>query len=521
MFCKKWLKVFFNVLWLVAYQVSIVFAMEDLSEEVSRLSISDINRKVVPKHSDSKKKTLSVYNRNAIHGTIAGFPEFLPGEQIIMQKMINHIRRSYEKFGFIPLETPSVEKIVTLQSKGIEGKEVYGLRRLNVGDDEADDGRKELALRFDLTVPLARYISDHYRHLNFPFRRYQIQPVWRGEKPSAGRYREFYQCDIDVVGQEDLSLGYDAELPLIIYQTLKSMDIGPFIIRINNRKVLEGLFSSVGLEGAVPIKTAIKVIDNIEKVSTEETQRSLGSLGVSSENISKLMELFSLDHSQPGSIGRTLDLLKSTSSHFLFEQGIKELETVVKQAILLGVPEEYITVDPSIARGLDYYTGTIYETELIGYPQLGSICSGGRYDNLAGCFTDKKLPGVGVSIGLTRFIPQLFREGVLDAKVATIAPILITTQNLNYLSYYYNIASIIRKFDVPVEVYLQQKKLKKQLEFANKKGFSFAIIANANEVSREEIIIRSLKDSKQETISLHALEDFVLRNFSLLPISRD
>ncbi len=430
---------------------------------------------------------------------ISGFPEFLPNEQIVFQKTIDLIRTVYESFGFVPLETPAIERVAHLQAKGVIDKEVYAIHRLNAPHNAAL--KNEFALRFDLTIPLARYVAQHYGRLIFPFRRYQIQPVWRGERPQAGRYRQFYQCDIDIIGSETLSLTHDAEIIAITHQLFTKMDIGPFTIRINNRKMLQGLLNNFGIDSQETTHQAMKIIDDLEKMPREKTIEELTKLNITPENINILLDLFTKNI--------TLEALKNLDISALFKEGVAELSEVIQTVRMQNIPETSCKIDLGIARGLDYYTGTVYETTLDDFPELGSICSGGRYENLAGNFINKKLPGVGISIGLSRLLPQLLKNGILKAPSHTIAPILMTMQNPKHLDKYLSLASHLREANLDVEMYLQEKKLDKQIKYADKKGFKYVIIADDAEIKKGEVLIKKLETGEQQNIPEEELASYL------------
>src|SRR3989338_1950264 len=432
---------------------------------------------------------------------ISGFPEFLPEEQIVIQSVLDTMRAVYEKFGFVPIETPAVERVEHLLEKGLQGKEVYLLRRLQ----EEEIGLSDLALHFDLTVPLARYVAQHYGKLTFPFKRYQIQPVWRGERPQAGRYRQFYQSDIDVIGDGTLSLIFDAEICAVIDAVFTQMQIGPFSIRLNHRKILQGVLGSVGISEQPLVYQAIKIVDEIEKQPLEKTAEAFERLGLNRKDCSSLLEFFSLS----GSPDAVLKRLSSLSISTAFEAGVQDLREVVKGMQMLRVPDEHYTIDVKIARGLDYYTGTVYETTLQTHPQLGSICSGGRYDDLTGVFLDRKLPGVGTSIGVTRLIPQLMKEGILKPKGAAIAPILVTMQNPAHLSRYLEIASRLRARGMATEAYLERKSLGAQLRYADKKGFQLVLIADDPEFQQEKVLVKKMQTGEQKEVFLQTLEESI------------
>jgi histidyl-tRNA synthetase len=418
---------------------------------------------------------------------ISGFPEFLPPEQILFAKVLDIIREGYELYGFSPIETPAVERKEVLTSKGGNEKEIYALSRLAAG--EGENPNTELALHFDLTVPLARYVAMHKNKLAFPFRRYQIQKVWRGERSQAGRSREFYQCDIDVIGRGSLSLLTDAEIPSIIYQIFRRMKIGPFVIRINNRKILQGYFQSLGIQ-ADQIEGITRIIDKLEKIGTEKVVSELTNKTALEKATAQQMIDFL------GNELKTDDMLTQLNSmsqiNEQFSQGVKELAIVVDGIRDFRVPEDSFKIDLSVARGLDYYTGTVYETVLVEHPGIGSICSGGRYDDLASFFTNEKLPGVGLSIGVTRLVSKLIEEGLLKKGAATVAQVLVASMDENRISDYLRMGTELRNAGIPTEVYLEKARLGNQLKYADKKGFKLAIIAGENEFSENTVQIKNL-----------------------------
>jgi len=420
---------------------------------------------------------------------ISGFPEFLPEEQIVFNRVIEVIRSAYERAGAVPIETPAVERTTTLLAKGGTDKEIYGLRRLAAeeGDDE-----KDLALHFDLTVPLARYVAQHANRLVFPFRRYQIQPVWRGERAQAGRYRQFYQCDIDVIGKDGLSLLNDAEIPFIMYQIFSELKIGHFFIRINNRKIMQAFFESKGADSNKAQK-ALKIIDSLEKNGTGYVAEKLKDIGLDA-HVDSILEFFSVS----GSNEEILKYLKSQNINPLFELGVEELSQVIKGVDNLGVPSDFYGIDLSIARGLDYYTGTVYETRLTGHSSLGSICSGGRFDNLASYFTDEKYPGVGMSIGLTRLLPKLFQLKILSPAPQTVADVLVTSIESDRKFDYLKIGGKLRDAGINTEVYLEDKKLSAQMKYANKKGFRYTLLCGQKEFDENSIILRNMETGDEE-----------------------
>jgi histidyl-tRNA synthetase len=436
---------------------------------------------------------------------ISGFPEFSPAEQIVFNRAMEVIRSNYERVGAVPIETPAVERIDTLTAKGGNEKEIYALRRL--GGDEGED-TKDLALRFDLTVPLARYVVQHAGTLTFPFRRYQMQPVWRGERPQAGRYRQFYQCDIDVIGEGTLSLVSDAEMPVVIDRIFTDLRIGAFTIAVNNRKILTGFLASIGLGAEAIASRAIKTVDELEKVGTQQTRDRLRELGVAERGIDSLIEFFSTDLKTDD----VLDLLRQQVANEMMQEGLSELETVVRFMRMMGLPESNFQVDPAIARGLDYYTGTVYETRLAAHPGLGSICSGGRYDKLLRLLgAERDLPGVGISIGLTRLLPRLIAAGVMAVGPATVAPVLVTTMDSDRLERYLKLGAALRCAGINTEIYTEPKKLAVQMKYANRKGFSVVVIAGEQEFMTDTVIVRRLVDGEQLEVSQRELVSVVAK----------
>jgi histidyl-tRNA synthetase len=410
--------------------------------------------------------------------------EYLPQDQLHFNRLIDIIRRNFELYGFLPIETPSAERREVLTSKGGVEKEIYALTRLAEADD--DEAATKGALRFDLTVPLARYVAMRERELAFPFRRYQIQRVWRGETPQArkGRFREFYQCDIDIIGREKLSYLAEAEIPSVIYSVFTEMAIGEFRIRINNRKVLRGLLEEFGVPDE---KSAgvLRVLDKIEKEDGAKVRADLEREGVPSAG--KLLELVSTKRSTDETL-KALAGLKSDTG----KQGLEELRSIVTAIRQFGVPDTAFAVDLGVVRGLDYYTGTIYETTLVSAPELGSICSGGRYDDLASYFTDTRLPGVGISIGLTRLFSRLKDAGLLQPLPRSPAEVLVTTMDPRYLDRYLSMARRLREAGVNTEVYLETAKLGNQLTYADRKGFRIALIAGENEFTKDAVQLKNL-----------------------------
>lgn len=411
--------------------------------------------------------------------TLSGFMELLPSEQILFNQMKEKIQKTYEKFGFLPLDTPVIESAEVLLAKagGETEKQIY---RFQKGDND-------LALRFDLTVPLAKYVAKNYGNLSFPFRRYQIGKVYRGERAQKGRYREFYQCDIDIIGDGELDLINDAEIPSIIYTLFKELGFNDFTIKINNRKILNGLFESV--EQKENSAEILRIIDKIEKIGKEAVIEEFNKLGLKEEQINKIISFIEITGSSDEKIEK-LENLEITNETYV--KGVNELKTVVQNVRLFGVPDSNFMVDLTIARGLDYYTGTVYETFLNEYRELGSVCSGGRYENLAEYYTDKSLPGVGISIGLTRFFYKLNELNVIKAEKKSISDILIipVVENLNEPI---KLSADLRKIGVNTEIYLNDKKLKAKLKYADKLQIPYTIIIGEDEIKSNKVQIKNME----------------------------
>ena len=415
--------------------------------------------------------------------TLPGFMELLPQEQILFNQIKDTIKNNYEKFGFLPLDTPIIEDSNVLLAKagGETEKQIY---RFTKGDND-------LSLRFDLTVPLAKYVAKNYGELSFPFRRYQIGKVYRGERPQKGRYRELYQCDIDIIGDGELSIINDAELPNVIYNTFKELGFGDFTICINNRKILNGLFESLGQkENAGEI---LRIIDKIEKIGKEKVIKELEELGVERENIEGIINFIEIDGTTDEKL---LKLDELGISNEVFMKGLQELKEVVKYIRYFNVPEDNFKIDLTIARGLDYYTGTVYETFLDEYKSLGSICSGGRYENLAEYYTDKKLPGVGISIGLTRLFYQLNEIKLIEAKKKSIADILIISMTDNF-AYVAKVADKFRNEGKNVQIYYEDKKIKAQFKYADKLQIPYTIVIGDDEVNSGTYTIKNMVTGEQ------------------------
>lgn len=420
--------------------------------------------------------------------TLPGFMELLPNEQILFNEMREKITKSYEKFGFLPIDTPIIEMSEVLLAKagGETEKQIY---RFNKGDND-------LSLRFDLTVPLAKYVAQNYNNLAFPFRRYQIGKVYRGERPQKGRFREFYQCDIDIIGDIELSIVNDAQMPAVIYNTIKELGFDDFTICINNRKILNGLFKELKQEeNSVEI---MRIIDKIEKIGKENVIKCLEDMNIEKTSIDRIIEFIEIQGTTDEKLER---LEKLEVSEELFKQGLEELKQVVKYIRSFGVPDINFKVDLSIARGLDYYTGTVYETFLNEYREIGSVCSGGRYDNLAEYYTDKKLPGVGVSIGLTRLFYKLNELQAIETSKKSISKVLVVSM-IEDQSKALEIGNVLRNAGIETENYLEDKKIKAKFKYADKLQIPYVIVIGEDEVANNVVTLKNMQTGEQETISI-------------------
>lgn len=411
-----------------------------------------------------------------------GFLELSPAEQILFNKMLKTIQETYELFGFIPQETAMIERLEVLLAKsgGETAKQIFYLQK------------PDQALRFDLTVSLARYVAQNYRSLQFPYRRYQIGKVYRGERPQKGRYREFYQCDIDVIGDGRLGLINDAEIPSVIYAVFKKLGFEAFTIRINNRKILTGFFDSLGISGDLQ-KEVLRVVDKLEKIGSDAVAEELAGLGIAADTISKIFAFLDIS----GSNKEIIDQLKKLGvSDEAFNAGAEDLEQVLEAISRFGVPEKNIALDLKIARGLDYYTGTVYETFLDEYPGVGSVCSGGRYDNLAECYSDKNFPGVGISIGLTRLFSKLLEMKVIKPKESTPAQILVIPLD-GQLDRAIEVAAEFREKGISAQVYLEEAKPGKAFKYADRLKVPYAAIIGGKEVAAGTIALKNMAKQEQ------------------------
>lgn len=419
--------------------------------------------------------------------TLPGFMELLPNEQILFNKMKETIQKTYEKYGFLPIDTPIIEdaKVLLAKAGGETEKQIYRFQK----------GENDLALRFDLTVPLAKYVTQYYDKLSFPFKRYQIGKVYRGEKAQRGRYREFYQCDVDIIGDGKLSIINDAEIPSIIYQTFKNLGFDDFTICINNRKILNGLFLSLDLqEEAAEI---LRIIDKIDKIGKEAVKAELLK-DIPLEKVETIMKFIAIsgDNSE-----KIQELENMNIENETFKEGLNELGQVVKFIRIFGVPEENFKIDLTIARGLDYYTGTVYETFLNKYRNMGSICSGGRYDNLAEYYTERKMPGVGISIGLSRLFFQLMDNEIITAKDQSISDVLIISMTDDY-DMCASVATKLRENNLNVQINIEDQKIGKKFKYANNINVKYVIIIGEDEIKNNVVTVKNMETGNQETVKI-------------------
>ncbi len=422
--------------------------------------------------------------------TLAGFMELSPNEQILFEQMKQKIEKTYQRFGFLPLDTPILElsEVLLAKAGGETEKQIY---RFTKGDTD-------ISMRFDLTVPLAKYVAKNYGNLSFPFRRYQIGKVYRGEKTQKGRFREFYQCDIDIIGDGELGIVNDAEIPSVIYNLISDLGFNDFTICINNRKVLNGLFREVNQEpNAVDI---MRTIDKLAKIGKENVILELKEIGVDEQAIDRILKFIEIDGTTDEKIAKLKELgIKEE----MFVEGLAELEQVVKYIRVFGVPDTHFKIDLTIARGLDYYTGTVYETFLNDYKEIGSVCSGGRYENLAGYYTDQKLPGVGISIGLTRLFYKLNELQLIKSDKYSMSDILIIPM-LEDMTVAIQLASNLRKEGINTEVYLNDKKLKAKLKYADKLKIPYVVVIGEDEINTNTVKIKNMNTGDETSVELDA-----------------
>lgn len=422
----------------------------------------------------------------------AGFMELLPGDQIQFNKMLEIIGGVYERFGFTPLDTPAMEHLEVLLAKsgGETDKQVYRIVKKGKSNNE-------YCLHTDLTIPLARYVAMNQNDLTFPFKRYQMQKVWRGERPQRGRFREFYQCDIDVVGTSNPIV--DAEIPSVIYSVFKELGFDRFTIRINNRKVLNGFLASLNL--LEQSKDVLSAIDKLEKLGKETVESELQACNIPPDKIDKIFQFVAIK-------GATEEIISQLEAlgieDEVFVQGLSNLSLVARYMEKLGIPTSNYKIDLSIARGLDYYTGTVYETQLDDYPQIGSVCSGGRYDDLAGYYTDTELPGVGISIGLTRLFYQFKAAGLIPTGPSTPADAIVIPNDENCIDWAIEVTSALRQSGINTDLYLEQNTFKKKFKYAVNLKVPFVVIIGEDAVLSQNLILKDMESGIQEAVSVDA-----------------
>lgn len=425
--------------------------------------------------------------------TIAGVMELLPQEQLVFDHIKNIIEETFLSYQFLPIDTPAIEKndILLAKGGGETEKQIFGI----------DSSKKDMSLRFDLTVPLARYVSEHFSNLNFPFKRYQIAKVYRGERNQKGRYKEFYQCDIDIIGNNSLSIHNDALLPKVIYDIFQKLNFNGIKFHINNRKLLNGFFESLEISNKEEV---LRTIDKKAKIGDEKTKELLKDL-CGEEKATKLMELINNKRDNK----ELLEYLEGLNLNDNYKLGLKELKEVYDYMIKFGIDDKSIMIDLSITRGLDYYTSTVYETFLDGYESIGSVCSGGRYENLAGNFSKQNLPGVGLSIGLTRLFYQLQELGLLEnyKKDFTDCLIIPMDEKLNF--YAIDIGNNLKDKGYKVDIYLEDGKFKKKINYADKIGVKKVLIIGQEEYENKMVSLKNMEDGNQVSLKIEEIGDYL------------
>ncbi|HEV7491760.1 MAG TPA: histidine--tRNA ligase [Rhodanobacteraceae bacterium] len=437
--------------------------------------------------------------------TMPGVLELLPLDQVAFQGMLDAIRRNFERFGFLPIETPVMEfaNILLTKEGGETERQVYFVQSTGA----MEQGEKpELALRFDLTVPLARYVAEHEHDLTFPFRRYQIQRVYRGERAQRGRFREFYQCDIDVVGKDQLSVRYDAELPAVIYSVFRDLGIGPFTIQINNRKLMRGFLETLGIVDGERQALVLREVDKLDKRGADAVRATLTgeAFALPAALADKLLAFVQTRSTSLSDAVAKLDALDAGNA--TLQQGRAELEDVLTLVKAFDVPETHFALNLSIARGLDYYTGTVYETTLDDHPEIGSICSGGRYENLASHYTKSKLPGVGISIGVTRLFWQLREAGLIIGGRSTVQA-LVAQMDEAELPRYLALATELRAAGINTEVVVEPAKLARQFKYADRTGIRFVLMLGPDEIAKDVVAVKDLRKEDQFEVARAQLAD--------------
>ena len=424
--------------------------------------------------------------------TLSGFMELLPARQAQFDRMVEILRRTYSLYGFTPLDTPLIEASEVLLAKG-GGETEKQIYRFMKGDTD-------LSLRFDLTVPLAKYVAQNYGHLTFPFRRFQIGKVYRGERAQRGRFREFYQADIDIIGDGKLSILNEAEIPSIIYKTFSTLGLKRFQIRVNNRKILNGFYEMLGLSSQSG--DIMRTVDKLDKIGPEKVRALLTSeCGLGDEQADEILKFIAIS----GSNSEVLTALEGYRGRSeVFDQGLSELGTVVRYLGEFGVPAENFAVDLTIARGLDYYTGTVYETTLLDHPEIGSVCSGGRYDNLAEYYTDRQLPGVGISIGLTRLFYVLGEQGMLNPELPTAPADVLILPMTEDLTAAISLATQLRENGIRAQIHGEEKKFKQKISYADKLGIPYVIFLGEDEIQAGVVACKDLATGEQTKLDAAA-----------------
>ncbi len=436
--------------------------------------------------------------------TLSGFMELLPERQIQFDQMVALLRQIYSLYSFTPLDTPIIEASEVLLAKagGETEKQIY---RFAKGDND-------LSLRFDLTVPLAKYVALHYAQLSFPFRRFQIGKVYRGERAQRGRFREFYQADIDVIGDGTLDIVNEAEIPAIIYHTFTTLGLRRFQIRVNNRKILNGFYAMLGLsERSGDI---MRTVDKLDKIGSEKVAQLLteGDTGITQEQAQDILKFITIKGSQEEVLHSLTAYCNRNST---FDQGLDELNSVVKYLSAFGVPQEQFVVDLTIARGLDYYTGSVYETIMLDHPEIGSICSGGRYDNLAKYYTDKQLPGVGISIGLTRLFYVLQEQGYLNDQLPTAPADVLILPMTDDLTSAISFATLLREGGVRAQLYTENKKFKQKMSYADKLNIPYVVFLGEDEIIQNTISVKNMASGEQRTLPVAEAAGFIQNSLQL------
>ncbi len=430
--------------------------------------------------------------------TLSGFMELLPQKQIKLERMMQILRDTYSLYGFAPLDTPAIEDAQILLAKG-GGETEKQIYRFQKGDSD-------LALRFDLTVPLAKYVALHYNDLSFPFRRYQISKVYRGERAQRGRFREFYQADIDIIGDSKLDILNEAEIPAIIYRVFRGFGLRRFQIRVNNRKILNGFYAMLGLsEKAGEI---MRTVDKLDKIGADKVSAILiDDCGLTKEQSQEILNFIAINGNNEYNL---LRLQEYAGRNEIFDQGLCELKAVVDNLAAFGVPEENFAVDLAIARGLDYYTGTVYETTLLDHPEIGSVCSGGRYDNLAGYYTEKALPGVGISIGLTRLFYVLDEQGLLNPELPSAPADALVLPMTESPAPAIALAEQLRSKGLRVQLYFEQKKFKQKMSYADKIGVPYAVLLGEDEISVGKCAVKDMRTGEQKLLTADEAAEHIL-----------